>query len=117
MLPLQMKSSSLMSRLLAVLCALVLLVPAWAGADEREGGFRPFDRIVVFGTSLSDPGNAFALTGRNLRPQDVRFDEFLIPAFPYAEGGNHFSNGPTWIEQLARTIGLAASVRPAYVAS
>jgi len=112
MLRMQMKG-----RLLAGLFALMLLVPVWAGAEEREGGFRPFDRIVVFGTSLSDPGNAFALTGRNLRPQDVRFDEFLIPAFPYAEGGNHFSNGPTWIEQLARTIGLAASVRPAYVAS
>lgn len=39
--------------------ALVLLVlaPSWAGAQVT------FTQIVVFGTSLSDPGNVFALTG------------------------------------------------------
>jgi len=126
MLPLQMKSSSLMSRLLAVLCALVLLVPAWAGADERESGFRPFDQIVVFGTSLSDPGNAFALTRISVSAPTYGMsttDGFppsaltLIPNDPYAIGGNRFSNGPTWVEQLARPLGLAWSVKPAYVQS
>jgi outer membrane lipase/esterase len=108
---------SLLSGLLATCLALVLLLPAWAAADDRDGFRRPYDRIVVFGTSLSDPGNAFALTGRHLGPQDVRLEDFLIPDFPYAIGGNHFSNGPTWIEQLARPIGLGWSVRPAYVSS
>jgi phospholipase/lecithinase/hemolysin len=103
--------------LFSILLALVAFVPGFAAADEREGWHRPFDRIVVFGTSLSDPGNVFAVTGRNLRPQDVRFEDFLVPDYPYANGANHFSNGPTWIEQLARPIGLSSSVRPAYVRS
>jgi outer membrane lipase/esterase len=117
----QMKSSWLTGRLLAVLCALVLLVPAWAGAEEREGGFRPFDRIVVFGTSLSDPGNAFLLTGQNVSAPGYGMGGLslvtLIPDFPYAAGRNHFSNGPTWVEQLAGPIGLSWSVKPAYVQS
>src|SRR5438874_11731208 len=106
MLPLQMKSSSLMSHLLAVLCALVLLVPAWAGADEGTSAFRPFDRIVVFGTSLSDHGNAFALTGTSVSAQTYGMSATagfpssaltLIPNDPYPVGGNRVSNGPTWV--------------------
>jgi phospholipase/lecithinase/hemolysin len=77
----------------------------------------PFERIVVFGTSLSDPGNAFALRGGTNTPPDYLVDPFLIPAVPYARGGHHFSNGTTWIEQLARSLGLAGSVRPAFRAS
>jgi outer membrane lipase/esterase len=38
----------------------------------------------------------------------------LVPDAPYAKGGNHFSNGPTWIEDLGRAIGLGASVGPAF---
>src|SRR6266481_3610938 len=121
MLRMQMKSGWLTGRLLAVLCALVLLVPAWAGAEEREDGFRPFDRIVVFGTSLSDPGNAFLLTGQNVSAPSYGMSGLslvtLIPDFPYAAGRNHFSNGPTWVEQLAAPIGLSWSVKPAYVQS
>ena len=32
-------------------------------------------------------------------------------------GGHHFSNGATWVEQYARSIGLAGSVRPALAAA
>jgi outer membrane lipase/esterase len=106
------------SWLASILLALVALVPAWAAADGLQ---RPFDRIVVFGDSLSDPGNAFALTGQHLTPPTYGMttpEELLtlIPDAPYARGGNHFSNGPTWIEDLARPIGLAASVGPAFAA-
>jgi outer membrane lipase/esterase len=38
----------------------------------------------------------------------------LVPSAPYAKGGNHFSNGPTWIEDLGKAIGLGASVGPAF---
>jgi outer membrane lipase/esterase len=72
---------------------------------------------VVFGTSLSDPGNDFALRGiENVPPYDT-LDFFLIPDAPYAKGGHHVSNGATWVEQFARSLGLAGSVRPAFQAS
>ena len=73
----------------------------------------PYSAVVVFGTSLSDSGNAFALRGGVNTPPDYLMDPLLIPSAPYARGGHHFTNGPTWIEQLARSWGLAGSVRPA----
>lgn len=89
------------------LLALALLAPNWATAQVA------FERIVVFGTSLSDPGNAFALARRQSTPPYANLDALLVPDAPYARGGHHFSNGATWIEQFARPLGLAASVRPA----
>lgn len=94
---------------LAALLALALLAPDWATAQVA------FSRIVVFGTSLSDPGNAFALVRRHSTPPYANLDALLVPDAPYAHGGHHFSNGATWIEQFARPLGLAASVRPALV--
>ena len=97
--------------LFSILLAFVALAPAWSAADDRQGLHRPFDGIVVFGDSLSDPGNAFALTGENLTPPSYGMSGLelltLVPDAPYAKGGNHFSNGPTWIEDLGRSIGLA----------
>ena len=74
----------------------------------------PYSGIVVFGTSLSDSGNAFALRGGTSTPPDYGLNPLLIPNAPYARGGHHFSNGATWVEQFARSLGLAGSVRPAY---
>ena len=79
-----------------------VLAPVLAGALT-------FDRMVVFGTSLSDPGNAYALTGWLSRPPYDTLDSLLVPDAPYARGGHHFSNGATWVEQYARSIGLAGS--------
>jgi phospholipase/lecithinase/hemolysin len=76
-----------------------------------------FGRIVVFGTSLSDSGNAFALLGGANTPPDYLLDPLLVPSAPYARGGHHFSNGATWVEQFARPLGLAATVRPAFLGS
>lgn len=60
-----------------------------------------YSKLVVFGDSLSDPGNAFALTGQfSMRPFS------LIPDAPYARGGMHFSNGKTWAELLAKDLHL-----------
>jgi phospholipase/lecithinase/hemolysin len=85
-----------------VLLALVLLVSGGVHAGGRV------DRIVVFGDSLSDPGNAFVITHRvSLPPYD------LIPDAPYARGGLHFTNGPTWIEQLAHQLPGMQGVCPA----
>lgn len=81
---------------------LVMLAPRWAVADG------PFGRLVTFGDSLSDSGNAFVLIGQ------VSVAPFaLIPDAPYARGGLHFSNGETWVEQLAKSLQLNASAGPA----
>jgi phospholipase/lecithinase/hemolysin len=84
--------------------ALVLAAPGWAAAQSRFSG------IVVFGTSLSDPGNAFVLLGDANTPPDFMLDPLLVPSAPYARGGHHFSNGATWVEQFGRSIGLGGSV-------
>jgi phospholipase/lecithinase/hemolysin len=101
------------------LVVLALFVPLQAQADERH---RNPQRVVVFGDSLSDPGNAFALNGgttvsaptygmdgvaANGIPEVVT----LVPEAPYTS--RHFSNGSTWVEQLAAVVGLGAYVQPA----
>ncbi|WP_224963113.1 SGNH/GDSL hydrolase family protein [Geomonas subterranea] len=94
--------------ILGLLLALVLLVPGWALAQTS------FDRIVVFGDSLSDPGNAFVFVGKANTPPYQFLDQLLVPEMPYARGGHHFSNGATWVEQLARQFSLSDNTRPAY---
>ena len=89
-------------------------VLALATATTRTAAQGPFASIVAFGASLSDSGNAFALRGGTNTPPDYLLDPLLVPSAPYARGGHHFSNGATWIEQFARSQGLAGSVRPAY---
>lgn len=106
--------------LFPLVLASALLAPGPAGADGR-----PFNRIVVFGDSLSDSGNFHALFGgqavtpptygmegtSNGIPEVVA----LIPELPYANG--RFSNGPTWIEILASAVGLGSNARPAFTGS
>lgn len=91
--------------------ALALTTTGMAAAQPQ------YDGIVVFGTSLSDSGNAFALRGGVSTPPDYVVDPLLIPGAPYAKGGHHFTNGATWIEQFARSRGLAGSVRPAFLSA
>jgi len=92
--------------------AVTTLIVARAGAPSAAPS--PFSGIVVFGTSMSDSGNAFALVGGTSTPPDYDLDPFLVPSAPYARGGHHFSNGATWVEQLARSFALAGTVRPAF---
>ncbi|MBD2741259.1 SGNH/GDSL hydrolase family protein [Coleofasciculus sp. FACHB-1120] len=56
-----------------------------------------FDKMYVFGDSLSDPGNVFNLT-KGFFPQTP----------PYYQG--RFSNGPVWVEALADKLGLAPAL-------
>ena len=63
-------------------CALVLSsAPSFA-----------YSAFYVFGDSLSDAGNVYDISGR------------LVPPYPYV--GGHFSNGPTWAEDLSGKLGL-----------
>ena len=93
------------NRFLHPICILALtcLLPTAVTAETD------YERLVVFGDSLSDPGNAYVLTGASLVPPYTA----LIPDHPYARGGHHLSNGSTWIEQLAKQMQLVQSVGPA----
>jgi outer membrane lipase/esterase len=102
----KMKRTNRQPTIIALLI-MALLLPALAEAMD-------FKRIVVFGTSLSDPGNAFALTGQAIKPPYSELDGLLIPPSPYVIGGHHFSNGATWIEQFARRVGRNQDVEPAF---
>lgn len=91
-----------MMRACAALVAVV--VPLGTIALAQPGDF---ERIVAFGDSLMDSGNAFVLTG------EVATQPFeAIPSAAYAIGGHHFSNGRTWVEVLGQTLGLQRSTGP-----
>lgn len=103
--------TSLVRCMFAGSLALALTATGIAAAQPQ------YDGIVVFGTSLSDSGNAFALRGGANTPPDYLVNPLLIPDAPYARGGHHFTNGATWVEQFARSRGLAGTVRPAFQGS
>jgi len=88
-----------------VLLLAMVSLPGLARAEHPE-------HFVVFGDSLSDPGNAFILE----RKVDVPPFLSLIPDAPYARGGLHFSNGPTWVEQLSLIDHALPSAGPALLA-
>ena len=89
----------------SVLALVVLTIAMVSKAANEE--------FVVFGDSLSDPGNYFHIFGE----QEVQPYELPgVPGAPYAVGGHHFSNGETWIEQLTRRLGTQESGSPATVA-
>ena len=56
-----------------------------------------YTRLFAFGDSLSDAGNDYIVDGGT------------DPVAPYYAG--HFSNGPTWVEDLSLKLGLA-TLRP-----
>lgn len=80
----------------AVLMPVVLAVTVSAHAG-------PFSGIFVFGDSLSDTGNLSLVTAGTKDPQPN-------PAQPYDAG--RFSDGPLWVEGLARGLGLAGQASP-----
>jgi len=98
------------TRTMNAVLLIALLLPALAAAVDLK-------RIVVFGASLSDSGNAYALTGQTIKRPYSELDEFLIPPAPYKIGDNRFSNGPVWIERLAARLGQSASAEPAFADS
>jgi outer membrane lipase/esterase len=56
-----------------------------------------YTALFAFGDSLSDAGNLYDLEE--------------MPAAPYVDG--HFSNGPTWVEDLSKDLGLG-TLKPSY---
>ncbi|MGB5541214.1 MAG: SGNH/GDSL hydrolase family protein [Gammaproteobacteria bacterium] len=92
---------------LAFVLGLSLLFSGWASAGLD------YDGLVIFGDSLSDPGNKYVVTGLSNTPPYDLLDPFLVPDGPYSRGGHHHSNGQTWVEQYAKPLGLGGLVRPA----
>ena len=90
------------------------LVGMAVALSSMASGQTGLSRIVVFGDSLSDTGNAFALGRENNTPPSYAVDPLLVPDDAYARGGHHFTNGATWAEDLARPLGLASDVSPAF---
>lgn len=104
------------------LSALCFVFSAASFAQEKQ-----IERVVTFGTSLSDSGNAFTILSdsslfgfseacnlgipANTPPYDS-LDDFFIPDGSYAKGGHHVSNGATWIEQFALGSDLAGNTQP-----
>src|ERR1041384_6306889 len=70
---------------IAGLAALTLMTGVVAAHADQT----PFSRIFVFGDSLSDTGNFYALSGG-------------FPPAPYA--GGRFSNGKLWVEYAAEAL-------------
>ncbi|HEX8783565.1 MAG TPA: hypothetical protein VF764_09350, partial [Steroidobacteraceae bacterium] len=84
-----MKRMSVYARLMLALCLLLLGASlATARADESRA-------FVFFGDSLTDPGNHYIAFGQVTGPPYQP-----VPIYPYAIGGHHFSNGPTWAADL-----------------
>lgn len=90
---------AVIGRAVIVGCGLALSIPASAAAG-------PYTGIYVFGDSLSDSGNVFAATTANpINPIVLGAATPLSP--PYFFG--RFSNGPTYADVLATSLGLAQS--------
>src|SRR5579885_2601056 len=87
-------------RMLAVLFAIAISV-APVSAQKIE-------HIIFFGDSLSDAGNHFIATHQVTK---VPF-ALAPPTASYLVGWFHFSNGPTWAEQLADSLHLYSSGAP-----
>jgi len=82
-----------MPRKLASIIA-ALIAAALAPAPAQAGSF---SAIYAFGDSLSDVGNALAVTGFPASP-------------PYYNG--RASNGPNWVDKLSASLGLVGPVLP-----
>ena len=83
---------------------LTLATPTAIATETDQG----FSALFVFGDSLSDTGNSHADTGRTAHPPFAP-----IPDDSYGIGGHHYSNGKTWIENLAKHMGLINGAKPA----
>lgn len=99
--------------LFSFIVSIGLLAAGHARADRL-----PFSRIVVFGDSLSDSGNLFALTGNPGAPSNnwgMDTEEELLTLVPgQAYISERLSNGQTWVELLGTALGLGANVKPVF---
>jgi outer membrane lipase/esterase len=79
--------------------ALAALTLAAAAAAASAASAQSYDRLVVFGDSLSDNGNLYAATGNTVPTSP-----------PYFNG--RYSNGPVFTELLGFTVGRSTAGAP-----
>ncbi len=92
---------------LLVLAGLATFLGAPDTLADWRGWEREYSELIVFGDSLSDPGNKFAVIGAT---NDGIWE--AIPDEPY--DSRRFSNGKTWVEHLARALRTYRGGLPAY---
>jgi phospholipase/lecithinase/hemolysin len=86
----------------------IMMLGMHSGLWAKDG----LDNIYIFGDSLSDPGNIYALTG-----QTAKAPYEPIPSAAYAIGGHQFSSGKTWAQRFSQNLGLNRSGKAAYGSS
>jgi phospholipase/lecithinase/hemolysin len=102
-----MKTRRSKKRLMGIALTFLFLLPIWAAAQTSRSS--PYAGMVVFGDSLSDPGNHFIEFGTtSLQPFAP------IPDASYAIGGHHFTNGATWVERMATALLMPGRGGPAF---
>ena len=89
-----MKANIRFASVMLTVCLFLL-----AGFSQVVLAQSDYDGVFIFGDSLSDAGNIYALTGETAKAPYA-----LIPSTPYAIGGHHFSNGKTWAERFAQAL-------------
>ncbi|MCL4787387.1 MAG: hypothetical protein KJ070_11410 [Verrucomicrobia bacterium] len=77
-------------KLIRLFC--VSIAAATFAIAPQAAGQRLYNEIIVFGHSAADNGNDHLLSGG------------LVAAPPYF--GGRFSNGPLWVEWLAKRLGF-----------
>lgn len=86
----------------------ILLTVTALGFQSGSWASQDFNKIIIFGDSLSDGGNVYAALGQTSKaPYEV------IPSAPYTIGGHQFSNGKTWAQRFARNLSLNNSGKAA----
>ena len=95
----------------AILCSLVCAAMIFSAPVDAA----PINGLVIFGDSLSDPGNNAIAMGSTASPafnvtlrSDITSNAF-IPTYPYATS-LQYSNGNVWAYQFATMLGLSSQV-------
>ena len=99
----------------SVLLLSVSLLPGLAAYGQAAGqGYAHAERVAIFGDSLSDTGNKYAVRGLvNEAPYDG-LNEFGVPSDPYqSDDGAYFSNGRVWVDIVGDEIGDFGANQPA----